>query len=215
MGKAYVTINGTNLLTTYAMELMTKKIGEAVPDIKIIEVPGRPGGLDATLALNGKVNYLYRPIEMVFHIRDITEEDFDTLCSTLSAKFNGTLSKVVFSTDPDWYYKGRFKIDKERTNAVTATITMTCEKAFPYKLETFSVTGESSSSLWVNCIGKDYNGPVTANASAAVSITANSKTYSLAAGDNELPEVILSKGSNQVRISGAATVTFTYERGIL
>ena len=56
MSKAYVTLNGVNLMTRYGMNLVSYSIGTPAPVIKMIDVPGRPGGLDATLALNGMSN---------------------------------------------------------------------------------------------------------------------------------------------------------------
>ena len=84
---AYATMNGTNLLTTYAMELQSYDVGTPEPVIRLIDVPGRPGKLDATLALNGKVNYSTRSVSATFHIRDITYDAWLTLISTLFKLF--------------------------------------------------------------------------------------------------------------------------------
>lgn len=212
---AYATLNGTNLLTTYAMELQSYDVGTPEPVIKLIEVPGRPGKLDATLALNGKVNYSTRSVKAVFHIRDITQDAYLTLLATLYKLYNGTESKLVFSNDPSWYYKGRFTVKPSKSNPVTATITLECTNAFPYKLESVTVEQSISSSGYVYCTGKDYNGAVTIYASVAMSVTFSGTTYQLSAGNNSVPEIHFSSGSNSLRFVGTGTVRVTYERGIL
>lgn len=212
---AYATLNGTNMLTAHNMELLAYSIGNPVPVIRLIDVPGRPGKLDATLALNGKVNYSTRPITVEFHIRDITQEEWRTLMSTLFKLYDGTETKLVLSTDPDWYYKGRFTVAPERSNPVTGKVVLQCEEAFPYKLESVTVSQTISSSGYVACVGKDYNGPLTVYCSSTMSMTFGSKTYQLAAGNNSVPEIHLASGNNSIRFVGSGTVRITYERGIL
>ena len=212
---AYATLNGTNLLTAYAMELLSYDVGSPEPIIKLIEVPGKPGKLDATLALNGKVNYLNRSVTAEFHIRDITQDAFQTLISTLFKLYQGTESKLSFSNDPNWYYKGRFKVSPSKSNPVTGNITLECDNAFPYKLESVTVEDTISSSKYVYCTGKDYNGAVTIYASAAMSVTFGGTTYQLSAGNNSVPEIHFASGSNSLRFVGTGTVRITYERGVL
>lgn len=212
---AYAMLNGTNLLTTYAMELQSYDVGTPEPMIKLIEVPGKPGKLDATLALNGKVNYISRKVSATFHIRDITQDAWLTLLSSLYKLYAGTESKLVFSNDPNWYYKGRFTVSGSKSNPVTGTITIECENAFPYKLESVTVEQSISSSGYVYCTGKDFNGAVTIYASVAMSVTFSGTTYQLSAGNNYIPEIHFSSGSNSLRFVGTGTVRVTYERGIL
>lgn len=212
---AYATLNGTNLLTTYAIELQSYDVGTPEPVIKLIEVPGRPGKLDATLALNGKVNYSSRKVSATFHIRDITYDAWITLLSTLFKLFDGTESKMIFSNDPNWYYKGRFTVSPSKSNPVTGNITIECDNAFPYKLETVTVEDTISSSKYVYCTGKDYNGAVTIYSSVAMSVTFSGTTYQLSAGNNTVPEIHFASGSNSLRFVGTGTVRITYERGVL
>lgn len=212
---AYATINGINLLTEYKMKLLSYEVGSPVPLIKLIDVPGRAGKLDATLALNGKVNYTTRPVSAVFHIRNITYEDWHILLSELHSLFQGTESKLIFSTDSRWHYKGRFTIVPEKTNPVTGKITIQCSEAFPYKLEDYEVQATISSSRYVTCIGETYNGTVTIYASTAMSVTFAGVTYQLVTGHNIMWDIHIKKGNNSLRFVGTGTVKISYERGIL
>jgi len=214
--KAYVTLNGVNLLATHMMNLVSYEIGSPVPLVKIITVPGRPGNLDATLALNGKVNYVSRPITARFHIRNNPYDAWHTKLSTLLKLFDGVESKMVFSTDPDWYYKGRFTFELEKTSEVSSFITLTCDDAFPYKLEDITVSDTISGSKYVYCTGKDYNGTVTIySSSSSMSVRFGSQTYQLRSGNNVIREIHLSSGSNSLYFTGTGSVRITYERGVL
>lgn len=212
---AYATINGINLLTEYKMELLSYDIGSPVPLIKLIDVPGRAGKLDATLALNGKVNYTTRPVSAVFHIRDITYENWHTLISELYALLQGTESKLVFNTEPRWHYKGRFTIVPEKTNPVTGTIEIECSETHPYKLEDYEVQATISNSKYVTCVGEMYNDTVTIYASTAMSVTFNGVTYQLVAGNNIMWDIHMKKGNNSLRFVGTGNIKIAYERGIL
>ena len=212
--RAYVTLNGINLAQEYGMNLVSYSTGSPTPLIKLIDVPGKPGKLDATLALNGKVNLTSRTVKAEFHIRNNEYSDFETLLSTLSPIINGTESKIIFSTDPDWYYKGRFKITPKKTNPVSSSITITCADAFPYKLEEHSVSTTISGSKTVSCEGREYNGDLTITVSAAMQITFGGQTYQLAKGENIVREIHLSSGSNSLKFTGTGTVDIKYERGI-
>lgn len=212
---AYATINGINLLTEYKMELLSYEMGNPVPLIKLIDVPGRAGKLDATLALNGKVNYTTRSVSATFHVRDITYEDWHTLISGLYALLQGTESKLSFSTDPRWHYKGRFTVVSEKTNPVTGQIKIECSEAYPYKLEDYEVQATISSSKYVTCVGETYNGTITIYASAAMSVTFAGMTYQLVTGNNIMWDIHIKKGNNSLRFVGTGNIKITYERGIL
>ncbi len=213
--RAYATMNGVNLSETYGMKMTSFRVGTPTPLLKLIDVPGRPGKLDATLALNGKVNYSVRKVSAEFHIRSSTYEELQTMFSKLLAAFNGTESKISFSTDPNWYYKGRFSVAYKKTNPITATITISCSDVFPYKLEETIVEQSISSSGYVYCTGQEYNGAPTIYVSTAMSLTFKGTTYQLKAGNNKLREIHFSKGSNSLRFVGTGNVKITYERGIL
>lgn len=232
--RAYAEVNGVNMRLQYGLNLLSYNVGSPVPDIRLIEVPGRPGKLDATLALNGKVNYLTRPVEATFHIRNNSYEDWHDMLSQVLELLDGTESRIVFSTDPNWYYKGRFTIEPTKTNEVTSQIVISCADAFPYKLDASQITSDwqfdptvfangvthapdktISSSGDVVCVGYDYNGTVTIYTSAVMSVTFDSVTYQLVRGKNTIREIHFQKGNNTLHFTGSGRVRVEYERGIL
>ena len=136
--RTYVTINGVDM-RTYGLELTDYKIGAPVPVTNYIDVPGRMGRLDVSDALNGYVSYSHREIEMTFHVRQ-TYTEWHSLISALSAAVDGVQSHVIFSKDPDWYYRGRFVIDFIKSNPVSGDVILSCRDAFPFKLKFFEET---------------------------------------------------------------------------
>ena len=210
----YVTLNNVNLEQEYGMKLTIFTISSPSPITKYIDVPGRPGKLDATLALNGKVNLSTRKVSATFHVRDCTYSDWHTLLSALNTSFNGIESKIVFSSDPDWYYKGRFKIDTNKSNQITSTITISCNEVFPYKLEYVEESHTVTSSVQFSMVGKEYNSTINIRASAAMSMVFEGQTYQLKSGNNKMYPIHLRNGNNTLYFSGNGTVVVSYERGV-
>lgn len=214
--RATVTIDGVNLETAYGLKLTEYDIGSPTILTNYIDVPGRPGMLDATLALNGKVNYTKRSVSAEFHVSDLTHDGYADLMQTLRTKYHGVEAKMKFSFDSDWYYKGRFEVSGTKSNDVSADIEISSSNVFPYKLEETTVSKTVGSSSSVTLVGKAYNGALTINASvASMTVTFAGATYTLAKGNNLVPEIHLSEGNNTLTFKGSGTVKVTYERGVL
>ena len=216
---AYVTVNGTSLLSQYGMELVSYEISAPEPILRYIEIPGRPGGLDATLALNGKINYNRRHIKCEFHIRQISAAALETMLTGLYKAINGTEIKLGFSFDSGYYYKGRFNIAVKKTNAVTANITIESDNVYPFKLREFSkiVTLTSATELSVYCFsGMDENtAPVVTCAQAGVSVRFGTTTFELQQGDNTLYGVHFGNSANYLYFTGSGRVDIKWEGGTI
>ena len=232
----FVVINDTNLLTNYGLGLLDYSVGAPVPDIKLIDIPGRAGKLDASLALNGKLNLKSRPITITLRTRNADFADFHKTLTAVTTLINGAEeSRVVFSTDPEWYYKGRFLVSYSKTNAVTGQITLTCANAFPYKIDNSKTTcnfGDvdmTDLTTFMACntrlyqgtnevtfIGYEYNGPVTIYTGMQLSVTWNGTTYQLINGKNYIPEIHFEEGENILTFTApySTYVRVVYERGI-
>lgn len=228
--RAYVMINGTNIEETVYdgayLKLTDYSIGSPTPLTKYIDVPGRPGMLDATLALNGKVNYTKRSISAKFHVTNIDHEKFKTIMETdLWMSYQGQEIKLGFSFDEDegWYYKGRFTFTGKMTSDVSADIEMSSDNVFPYKLRTEKYTISLSTTKTANVWAFHYVGLVTINCTqASCTVTYNGSTYTLVKGDNVIPELHLTcadknhlGATSTMTFTGSGTITITYETGVL
>lgn len=228
--RAYVTINGTNIEeTSYDgayLKLTDYSIGSPTPLTKYIDVPGRPGMLDATLALNGKVNYTKRSISAKFHVTNINHEKFKEIMeSDLLMPYQGQEIKLGFSFDENenWYYKGRFMFTGKMTSDISADVEMKSDNVFPYKLRTEKQVVSLSTTKTATVWAYQYVGLVTINCTqASCTVTYNGSTYTLVKGDNVIPELHLTCADKNylgaistMTFTGSGTITITYETGVL
>lgn len=214
--RAYAMLGNENLENLYGLKLKSYSIGSPYILTNYIDVPGRAGKLDATLALNGKVNYTVRSVSAQFHVSNLRHDAYTELLEKLYKRYHGTENKLAFSFDPDWYYKGRFEVSGTKENDISADIEFTSDNVFPYKLEQTTVSASVSISTSVTLLGKAYNSALTINAStASMTVTFAGTTYTLVKGDNLVPELHLSEGDNVLTFQGLGTVRVTYERGVL
>lgn len=216
MSRAYVTLNGKNLMRDFGLNLASYDIGAPVPLVKMIDVPGKPGKLDASLALTGKVVYVSRPITATFHVRDNPYDEFHELTEELLRQFNGVESRMKFSTDPNWFYRGRFLMTLKKDDVVNSYVTFTASEAFPYKLEEYDVEAEIVESGAVICVGREYNGVAKIYCSKVMSLTVDGQTYQLKTGNNVIRELHMEDGEKELMFTctGTGKVHISYERGI-
>lgn len=211
-----VLLNGVNLDEVYGLKLTAYDIGTPEPVLNYIDVPARAGMLDATLALNGKVNYRSRPVSATFHVTGLRHDGYATLMAELNRLYQGIEAKMVFDFDPDWYYKGRFIVTGAKVTDVSADIVISCENAHPYKLRemayAFVVLGETET---FNVDGDDYTGAVHIVNDTMSSVRYNGHTYQLKEGENIIPEIHIKKGTSSMKFNGSGTAYVTYESGVL
>lgn len=121
-----VTFGTAHSYRTWGLKL--KKISIGFPEVKTayVSVPGMDGDLDLTEATYGRVTYGMRTLEFVFDARNCKYTDWSTLISRISVAIHGKKLAITLDTDPDYRYAGRCEISTEKTNNVTAQITISC-----------------------------------------------------------------------------------------
>lgn len=216
----------------FGLILKSKDIGLPEPKLEEVEVAGRDGSIDLTDAVADTVKYKNRSLSFTFtKIGD--PEDFTLVLETISNYLHGQKMMVILDDDPSFYYFGRCKVNKFKTNKRTSTIQIDVD-AEPYKTEinstgekwlwdTFSfrtgvihkseitVTGETTMNL-INL--KKVVSP-TFICSAPMTAIFNSVSYSLHAGEQTVYGIRLKEGSNYVTFVGNGTVTIRYKGGSL
>lgn len=138
----YVTfeIEGTgyvyNSATDWNLVLNRFEIADAEARKYAVLVPGRDGTLDLSDALGG-VYYENREIEIRFYCVNYTAERFHLLASTMRNVLDGNTTRVVFSDDLAFFWRGRPQVSAEwgGLNYSVVTVTMSAE---PYKLNAIS-----------------------------------------------------------------------------
>ena len=186
-------------------------IGMPEPNTVILEVPGRSGRLDLSEVLTGDVTYGNREIKLELAAQTNREKWVET-CFHIFNKFHGRVVHVTFDEDPGHYYVGRCSITDSKRIATAGTMTVTIDaEPYRYESEVYEVTLQGSGTV------ENLRMPAvpTVNAPNACQLFIGGKSYDLAQGEQTVPGLVLSPFENEVRVTGASSITFTFRRGCL
>lgn len=188
-------------------------ISPPTPKTKYAEVPGADGSLDLTDTLTGYTQYKNRKITFEFVIM-AGRASWPAIYSDIMDTLHGNIVEIVFDDDPDYVYTGRVTVGKWDAEKVTATLTMSAEVE-PFKTERYatsqSMTVEGSRTVTVSGTRKPAVPTFTVSADMQVSFGGSS--YTLTAGENRIPEIIIRQGENTLVFTGTGTVTIEYKGG--
>lgn len=221
-GEAYTVANS---LTTYQVVLESVSVGEASIKTKTIDVPYRDGQIDITNFF-GDVRFGNRQITMNFIIPWYLS-DQRNIYSTMATALSGVVKKVVFASDPNWYYKGRLSVGSLAINDGMFKFPVTLD-AHPYKMQDTkqTVTAPATNSS----ISNDGRMLSTLSLKANSTYTTTSITFKnsgnetvtlsgakIFAAASAYPELIVTPGNNYLTIAGGGshTVTIYYTKGKL
>ncbi len=190
------------------------EITPPTPKTRFVEVPGMDGALNMSKVLTGHTMYNRRTMQLEFAILaprklwpDVHSEIMDTL--------HGQEMSIILDDDPEYMYTGTLAVEAYDPGKVTSGVTITADLD-PYKvklkdtIKSFTVNGSKAATIRVE---RMPTVPVIA-ASAAMSMTFGGVTYSLAAGENEFPDVILRNDQeNAFTFTGSGDVFLKYREG--
>ncbi len=129
-----IKFDNTNVLESLGLVLVSKDIG--LPSLKTvtIEVPARDGVVDITERLYGGAKYGNRRIKLTFENAKgiLSSDSWEELLTKVSNLLHGKKKKIIFSTDPEWYYTGRCSVDSFEVKKKKRTIVISCD-CDPYK----------------------------------------------------------------------------------
>lgn len=217
----------------------TDCIGEPKQYTRYIEVPGRNGLLDLSETIAGRQVYTSREIKIVL----AGAKDKVTWSAAMSAfrnRINGKVCRIVFDDDKAYYWCGRVEIKDFSSVLNLGKLTIDVPTADPYK---YSITSSAEPWLWdpfnFETDYITYIGAITVNGSETVTIPAghmgtvpelvvsdktsssftveaNSVTYTLTAGSNKIPAIVVGGPSDvNLTFSGNAKVQIVYRSGSL
>lgn len=119
------------------------QIGKAQTESNLVYVPASDKPLNLTRALDGKIHYRQRTIQMQFTVMQ-PKAMWETIRSELETALQGQWLKFLFTEDPSWTWTGLFDVELTPGEyQATATITVT---ACPYKTSVTAAAG--SDWLW-------------------------------------------------------------------
>lgn len=190
-------------------------ISPPIPKTKYVEVPGADGAIDMTDTLTGYTQYQNRQISFEF-ILMAGRENWPAIYSDLMDTLHGRKVRITFDDDPDYYYTGRVMVDKWDAGKVTAVITMTAEVE-PFKTEILKK--KKSCTLANETVTVTVQGsvkpvvPDITTTDDGVQVSFRGETYTLTAGVNRIPGIVIREGESKLTFTGNGAVDITYEGG--
>ena len=214
-------------------------IGDPEMETTYIKVPGRNGLIDATEAISGRRIYKKRQLE--FELGGVRDRlNWDSIISGLRNNVDGRVCRLTLDNDKSHYWRGRVYIKGFDRFRELGTFTLAVPTADPYK---YSKTSSAEPWLWdpfnFETDYITYIGAVTVNGTETVTIPAghmatspelvvsdktsssftveaDSVTYTLVAGSNKIPAIIVGGDSDvELTFSGNAKVQIVYRSGSL
>lgn len=107
-----------------------------LPPIKSLKtsIYGRSGDLDFTEALTGQTEYENRTETLEFNLVD-KMSNWDSKFSEVSNFIHGQEAKVIFTSDSNYYFKGRLTMNELSSDKSLGTIDIDCDfQPYKYKL---------------------------------------------------------------------------------
>jgi hypothetical protein len=196
--------------------LSKKEIGSPAVKTKKIDVDGADGELDLT-EFFGEPKY-----ENVRHKFEfstiIPQTEFITHFSTIKNALHGRKLKITFDDETGDYYLGRLFVSSftNEKGIGKVTIEADCE---PWKYKAaptvISQTVTDAATITLTNARKRAVPEVRIETEDKLRLTFGFNVWDLGAGSYTLPELELVAGENVVEVTGAGTITFTYQEGDL
>lgn len=214
-------------------------IGEPKQYTNYIEVPARNGLIDLSEALSGRPVFTSREIKIYLAgFRDTTT--WESVMSAFRNNVMGRVCKIIFDTDPGYYWRGRIGITDFKPVKEWGKFLLEIPEAEPYK---YSVTSSSEPWLWdpfnfetdmiIYTGAFDVDGTHTENIPAGhmptspqfmisnmvgstFTVENRGRTYNLIQGSQILPSIIVGGDSDEeLTFTGKARVQIVYRNGSL
>lgn len=188
-------------------------ISPPTPKTKFVDVPGKDGALNLSRALTGFINYNRRTIQMEFAIL-APRMMWPDIHSDIMDQLHGQEMSIILDDDPEYCYTGTIAVSGFDPQKVTSGVTITADIE-PYKTRLTDTTRSFTVSGSLTAILSVERMPTAPKitASSDMAMTFGGVTYSLTAGVNEFPDVIMRSGDNTFVFTGDGSVTFEYREG--
>ena len=191
-------------------------IGMPEPNTVLLEVPGRSGRLDLSEVLTGDITYRNRELKLELAAQTNRDHWVET-CFHIFNKLHGRVVHVTFDEDAGHFYVGRCSITQPKRVASAGTMVITID-AEPYRYEhALHVETFSGSTSTVSGTVENLRMPVcpTVTVPVACQLFHDSRVYELDAGTQVVPGLVLHPFDNNVSVTGASSITFSFRRGCL
>lgn len=214
-----IEVNGViyNSLSDFGLAISnTDYIGTPVQDeSNLVFVPGSPGPLNFDDVVFGGPCFTHRQILIKFGgLRDPAE--WDRTISEIRNLFEGRDVKLRFLTDPEWYWKGRAKIDafEHKRSLGTFDFVLPYAHSFKYRDRKYEIQSTPSGvDVVLDNTRKRVIPKITTD--AEITVTKGTASVSMSAGTWLNTALTLEQGRNELNITGTANVIIEYTEGSL
>lgn len=212
-----IKFNEIDTYEDWGLLLNPRDIIKPEPKTNYVDIPGGDGSLDLSEANTEEIKY--KDFTLPFDFTMVEPIDnWDNKMSEISNFLHGRNMKIVQSSDPDYYYYGRCKVDKFTSSKALGTFSIKCTVG-PYKLKhektIVKVSLENQNIKTVQIKNDRMSVIPTITCTEEVLITFKNITYSLSAGEHTLLDIQFVEGINELKLSGSGTVTFEFQEGSL
>lgn len=216
----------------------TDVIGEPKAEEIYVDIPGSDGFLDYTEVITGRRIFKEREIKMeVGGKRDKSE--WDTFISEIRNAIHGALVKIVFDSDPMFYWTGRAYVNNFKRDRDIGSFEIALPKADPYKYYNIESTedwlwdpfdfevgvADDGSQITVNGAktytiihgGMPFVPTIIVHSigSDGLKMTCSGETYVLTKGINRFAEIVVGTKDVDLRFTGTGQLSVRYRRGSL
>lgn len=210
-------LNGEHTLRDWGACITNEDvIGMPAVNTVLLSVPGRSGRIDLSEVLTGDVSYGNRKLKLVL-AAETNISKWQATCDHIFNTFHGRQVSVIFDEDPGHFYLGRASVTEPSRVQNAGQLTVEIE-AEPFRYEVAeTVATFASGTAAISDVLVNTRMPV----SPSVEVTNDCELYfegeifHLEEGNHTVPGFVLHEGENEVRVTGASSVTFRYRKGCI
>lgn len=207
-----------NTLEDWNLLLKPREIPKPTPKTNYIDIPGGNGTLDLSEVVANEVKYKDLTISFKFNVLD-DNLDWDSKVSQIANFIHGRKMKIIISSDPFYYYKGRCEVDKFSSNKRLGSIAINCVVS-PYKLKiaesVYSVDlGNTKTTKEIRINNDRMTTVPEITCTDNILITFEGNTFSINKGTHKTLDILFKEGLNLLTVEGTGTITLKYQEGSL
>lgn len=196
--------------------LNAKEIGSPNVKTRKIDIEGAHSTLDYTDFFSEPK---YEDVKHKFQFSTIVpQSQLLSLFSAVKNALHGKKMRIILDDDPSFYYVGRPHVSSFTNEKGVGIITVEAEcEPFKYKLLKTVVIATVTDSMTVSLTNsrKRVVPEVVIETEGNIRIEYKGNVWDLGSGSFTLPELELVEGENPVTLTGAGSITFTYQEGSL
>lgn len=189
----------------------------------MVEVHGRiDGPLDLSTAMTGgEPRYKARTYFATFERSDGTRLSREDAINTMVNWLDGWQQNIILPDDAQHYITGRVSVKKNYNDMAHASVTVTATCA-PWRynstetIVSLVATDEAQTATFVNAGRRTVVPLLVVAGEGTLNLQYGTASWALGAGTYQLPDILLTQGSQEITYSGAGmTLTATYREAVL